>query len=147
MGKVITPKSRSMYLDRVVVRPGECWGWSGSIHKNGYGVFNDGATRYAHRVSFVLHKGEVESGRDVMHLCHNPLCSNPDHLRAGSRKENMRTSFESGRLQRKIPIDALQGISDDRRRGMTLQAIGDRFGCTKQAVRHMLNSHQELYHG
>jgi hypothetical protein len=91
-----------------------------------------------------MHVGEIPAGKDVMHLCHNPACSNPAHLALGDRKENMRTSFEAGRLQRKIPLEALSQIRQQRARGVTLKAIGEMFGCTKQAIRHMLNSHPEI---
>lgn len=32
----------------------------------------------------------------------------------------------------------------DRAAGWTLQRIAERFGCSKQAVRHMINAHPEL---
>lgn len=136
-----------MYLSRVVRRDGgECWGWSGCIEKSGYAVFNKSGEgkQYAHRIAYRLHIGEIPDGKEVMHLCHNPACSNPAHLALGDRKENVRTSFEVGRLQRKIPLGALPEMRHARAAGVTLKAIGERFGCTKQAVRHMLNSHPEI---
>ncbi len=138
-----------MFLSRVIRRDGnECWGWKWAIHKSGYGVLvkNGRGHHYAHRLSFLMHIGEIPTGKDVMHICHNPECSNPAHLALGDRKENMRTSFEAGRLQRKIPLDAMPKIRKARAAGASLQDIGNMFGCTKQAVRHMLNSHPEIAH-
>lgn len=138
--------AEEMYLARVVKRDG-CWGWAGCIDKRGYSVFNKDGIKPAHRLSYLMHKGPIPDGLDVMHMCHNPSCSNPDHLELGTRRENMATSFVVGRLQRRIPLADMPRIAADRAAGMTLQAIGDRYGCTKQAVRHMLNAHPELCHG
>jgi hypothetical protein len=33
--------------------------------------------------------GPVPKGNDLMHICDNPLCVNPSHLRVGSHAENM----------------------------------------------------------
>ena len=139
-------KTESSYLKRVVKTSDDlCWSWNGAKHSAGYGVFGAwSSVVYAHRVSYEIHKGPIPGGMDVIHLCHNPECSNPHHLDVGSRKENMQTSFTAGRLQRKIPISELPKIYQDRKSGITLQAIGDRYGCTKQAIRHMLNRHPEL---
>lgn len=128
------------------IRQDGCWGWRGQMHDAGYGLFSKLGVHYAHRASYQLHKGDIPHGMDVMHTCHNPACSNPAHLELGTRKENMATSFIVGRLQRRIPLADLPRIAAERAAGMTLQAIGDRYGCTKQAVRHMLKAHPELCH-
>lgn len=44
--------------------------------------------------------GPLPDGMDVMHLCHNRSCCNPNHLALGSRAENMAMSREAGRLKR-----------------------------------------------
>jgi len=56
----------------------------------------------AHRVSFVVFGGVVTEEKPfVLHSCHNPSCCNPDHLHAGSQKENVREAFDSNRRLRK----------------------------------------------
>lgn len=59
---------------------GGCWIWTGSRMGTGgiYGQFQ--RARYAHRVSWEIHKGEIPAGMDLDHLCRNMLCVNPDHL-------------------------------------------------------------------
>jgi hypothetical protein len=138
-------KHQERYLAKVIRGDG-CWSWRDAKVSTGYGAIHittDGkrVVKLAHRVSYEIHKGEIPAGKDVMHLCHNPICSNPEHLALGSRRENMQTSFAAGRLQRKIPLQDLPLIAKKRAYGETLQSIGDLYGCTKQAVRHMLLSH------
>lgn len=43
----------------------------------------------AHVASYILHKGEIPKGLEIMHTCANKLCVNPKHLIAGTHKENM----------------------------------------------------------
>lgn len=40
----------------------------------------DVAFHYAYRLSYWLFKGDIAPDMTVDHLCHNPLCVNPDHL-------------------------------------------------------------------
>lgn len=132
------------YLAHVVKQDG-CWGWAHIKHGDGYGLFShEGKIHYAHRASYAIHIGDLPAGMDVMHLCHNPVCSNPAHLETGTRKQNMGTSFAAGRLQREIPLGDLPLIAARRTQGHTLQQVASDYGCTKQAVRHMLNAHPEL---
>jgi len=132
--------------EKNVIKSDGCWGWN-NAKSEGYGVI--GRTRldrtvqrfYIHRLSYEHHIGKIPKGMDVMHLCHNPECSNPAHLSVGFRKENMQTSRASGRLQRKIPLDAMPKIRSLRLSGMTYTEIAKQYGCTNVAVRHMVNNH------
>jgi len=121
-----------------VVRTGEdsCWGWNGPRHEHGYGYMV--ANLSAHRFVWIHAFGVPPKGLDVMHKCHRPECSNPLHLRLGTRQENMQLSRLAGRLQRRMSLDAMPGIRARRAKGETLESIAKDFSCTKQAVRHML---------
>ena len=79
-----------------------CWIWTGSS-SNGYGQIWDGA-KYegAHRISYILHKGEIPDldqyhGMCVCHTCDTSYCVNPDHLFLGTHKENIEDMINKGR--------------------------------------------------
>lgn len=74
-----------------------CWLWTG--HKTlGYGkiAMGRGNLMWAHRVSYVLHKGEIPEGKLIMHSCDNPPCVNPAHLELGNYSENLIDAYKRG---------------------------------------------------
>lgn len=72
----------------------ECIKWEGFIAKNGYGYGYDKITkkmRLAHRLVFEKNnKIRLNRSEVVMHICDNPSCVNPQHLRKGSQIENLK---------------------------------------------------------
>jgi hypothetical protein len=76
------------FVSRCKVMPNGCWVWTGMKSKTGYGqVKRDGKFIFAHRYSYMLHKGELGK-LFVLHACDNRLCCNPDHLSLGTQKDN-----------------------------------------------------------
>jgi DNA-binding XRE family transcriptional regulator len=68
-----------------------CWPWQGPS-SCGSGLFPLPG-RFpvaAHRVSYVVFKGDIPAGALVLHNCHNSICVRPSHLRLGTPKDNMR---------------------------------------------------------
>ena len=66
-----------------------CWLWKGSKSSKGYGSINiNNAFMSAHRLSFMLFKGEIKNGLWVLHKCDTPACVNPEHLFLGNAKDN-----------------------------------------------------------
>ena len=71
-----------------------CWIWRGAKNDAGYGMIpNDpGLGRNSllvHRVAYEFWVGIIPDGDLVMHSCDNPPCINPNHLLAGTHKQNM----------------------------------------------------------
>lgn len=82
----------------------DCWEWIASCRgKFGYGSISYKKKHIdAHRLSWILHNGEIESSKIfVCHKCDNPKCVNPHHLFLGSHSDNMKDAYDKGRL--KVP--------------------------------------------
>ena len=67
-----------------------CWVWEACKHgKSGYAKFSfNGASQYAHRVSYMLHVGDISDGMVIDHMCRNTSCVNPEHLDVVTPQEN-----------------------------------------------------------
>ena len=84
---------------------GDCLEWTGNVQPRGYGMVRvgsrtDGSRRMmlAHRRAWELANGPIPEGMQVMHLCNNKLCCNPDHLRLGTSSENTQMAADDGLL-------------------------------------------------
>lgn len=97
----ISKHRAALFWKKVKVRsPEECWLWTASIRKRGYGAFNLPASIDAHRYSMTLHLGrDIPDGAHVCHHCDTPLCVNPKHLFLSNHSGNMKDAARKGRLK------------------------------------------------
>lgn len=128
----------------------ECWNWNASLrNESGYGQINFmGKMQGAHRVSYMLFKGEIPNGLCVLHKCDNPLCVNPYHLFLGTNKDNVADRERKGRGNQphgsmsgnaKLKESDIPEIFALRLSGLTQQEIADNYGvaqCTISDVLH-----------
>ena len=90
------------FMEKVEKSDG-CWIWKGFGMGNGYGGFHVGGRTVrkmvpAHRASYELHKGAIPEGMHVMHQCDVRRCVNPEHLKLGTRSDNMQDAARKGRV-------------------------------------------------
>ncbi len=69
----------------------DCWHWTGSLDRDGYGRFKMLGKRYrAHRVALILAGQTLLPDLVVDHLCKTPGCVRPDHLEQITQGDNVR---------------------------------------------------------
>lgn len=89
-------------INRVVREGGHGhWLWTGPLQKNGYGYTRwkiHGKWKHArvHRLFFEEYIGPIPDGLEIDHICQNKRCVNPEHLRAVTHQENLKTRNHSG---------------------------------------------------
>ena len=70
----------------------ECWEWQGG-RSHGYGRCEyKGIMWQAHRLAYFLTKGSLIEGLELLHLCNNKGCCNPNHLHQDTHTENCKGS-------------------------------------------------------
>ena len=78
-----------------------CWIWTGATKEYGYGVigreFPSKKTIKTHRAAWIVFRGPIPEGMNVLHKCDIPPCCNPNHLYLGSLKDNARDTVARGR--------------------------------------------------
>ena len=118
-----------------------CWIWTGSKDKSGYGQFmvNYKNVR-AHRYAYSQLKGPIPVGLILRHSCDTPECVNPEHLIAGTHKENATDRVNRGRNRdqrgtnnnmSKLTVEKILAIRDDDR--IQLE-IAREYGISQQTV-------------
>lgn len=109
-----------------------CWLWTAGKYAAGYGMVNLGRfadgrqqTMQAHRVAYVLAKGDIPQGRVVMHSCDVRACVNPDHLVLGDQADNVRDAARKGRYR----------VEHRKRQKLTLKQVQEIYASTEKGVR------------
>lgn len=94
--KVSDNISDQQYFEKLmslcIKKPNGCMEYQGFVHKppRNYGEMSYRSKNWrTHRLAYHIAKGPIPTGMVVMHVCDNPPCCNPDHLRLGTHKENM----------------------------------------------------------
>ena len=85
-------------LKKYIVASNGCWIWTGKKNKLGYGTITvNGVETRAHRAMYFMLNPDSDKNKVVMHVCDNPSCINPEHLKLGTQKENLEDMRTKGR--------------------------------------------------
>lgn len=153
-----TMKQMERFFSRVdkASHPDGCWLWTGNRMLNGYGRYGQ---RTAHRLSYEMHHGPIRDGLMVCHRCGNRACVNPEHLYAGTARDNARDMIEHGtptqvltrnKNAKRGAENVLAKLTDDEVReirrlyaegGHTLSALGKMFGVAATNIHSIVRRH------
>lgn len=136
---------------------GPCWLWTGAPGAGGYGRIGVGRKSIpAHRFAYEDVNGPLPSGVLACHKCDNPSCVRPDHLFPGTSAENSRDMVSKGRQARgdhvpperrargervtlaRITAASVLAIVADHQAGLSMAAIGSRYGICASSVCNIL---------
>jgi hypothetical protein len=129
--------------------PEECWPWTASLHRTGYGHTKfEGKYWLSHRAAYLLHYGRLRADLHVLHSCDNPACCNPGHLYQGTAAQNMAEMASRGRSKngsqpgtprRKLTWEAVCSIrSEHAAGGSSVRGIAKKHGVATKTIRDIL---------
>jgi hypothetical protein len=126
--------------------PTECWEWTASTDKNGYGQFKlydegNGKQKVvgAHKLAWkLINKYDIKYS---CHKCDNRKCVRPDHMYDGSPKTNVQDQISRNRLRRsKKYTDAeVRSMRQDYASGMTLEQIINTYNISRSTGCQIIN--------
>lgn len=132
--------------------PNECWIWKGSFKENGYpqlgvGSITNGTRtmRMAHRLSWLIHFGEVPAGKFVLHHCDTPACVNPNHLYLGTNTDNMGDAARRDRIAHgvrhtyaKLNPEKVRRVRAMFKAGTNCNQIAEKMGVTSATIQQVI---------
>ncbi len=131
------------FWEAVKKSPDGCWMFS-KTGRSEYGCVNfRGKSTLAHRVSWIIHNGEIPDGMLVCHKCDNPGCVNPNHLFLGTHRDNALDMHNKGRANPKVGSNhpnaklnemAVVEIRRKRESGAKLKELAEEFGVEDSVI-------------
>ena len=136
----ITNSDRDRFWSKVK-KSTDCWNWTAAKTKKGYGWFYIcGRPHFSHRVSWIIHFGNIPDSICVCHHCDNPLCVNPTHLFLGTNEDNTADRHTKGRSRGAPGTEhGMVKLSETQVRAIQLsplpsRALGSFYGVSKTQI-------------
>ncbi|RAV17505.1 hypothetical protein DQP57_00325 [Mycobacterium colombiense] len=121
--------------------PDECWEWRGYRDRQGYGRMRLLGEQVAARISYRLYRGDIPTGLVILHLCDNPPCVNPGHLRVGTIGGNNKDRAAKGRNaprrpggHNKLTDSQVREIRERYEAGERQYALADEYGVNQSNI-------------
>lgn len=117
--------------------PKGCREWRAGSGGDGYGSIGvSGKVMRAHRVAWALHHNTpIPQGLQIIHICNNPRCVNPEHLGLGTPSENMQHRSLSGRHGRaKLTYDDVVLARKLAAKGISVRELAERYKVTHMTM-------------
>jgi hypothetical protein len=141
--------SADCFWAKVQRRTDGCWLWTGALNNKGYGLIAFRTARRhslrAHRVAWMLERGEIPEGMQVCHRCDVRNCVNPDHLFVGTVADNNGDMMEKDRHRAgrhigaanphaKLTAAQVLTIRAEAESGTARRLLVERFGVSKAQI-------------
>ena len=105
-----------------------------AIGRDGYGVKNvKGKSVRAHRWAYEQAFGPIPKDLHICHHCDNPSCINPNHLYAGTRKQNMADKIKRNRIPKHYKLTD-QDVNDILSSKDTAKVLGKKYGVSYATI-------------
>jgi len=139
----ITPQR---LLERAEVMPNGCIEWQRARSAYGYGVVSfQNQVMTVNRLMLILLFGEPATKSVAMHLCDNPPCINPSHLRWGTHAENSQDMVAKNRRKSnpvtgirhhnaKLNPELVAQIRSAHKQGFTQTELAQAFSVSKSTI-------------
>jgi len=135
--------NEKLFFNKINKTP-TCWLWTAGTN-HGYGFFGirkDGKLKlfYAHRLSWLLHKGSVPDEMCVLHTCDNRLCVNPKHLFLGTKRDNALDKLYKGRHIKGSQVWSSKLVETQvveikrQRQTRTIESLANEYGVSRHTI-------------
>lgn len=140
MGQASKLTTENLHEFVTVAGEKNCWEWN----RVGSSAYPQIKSRYLHHVVFELFNGPRPAGKWVLHSCDNKQCVNPNHLYAGTAKDNAMDRVRNGHGRGDKPVLTAEQRSEMKVlrlvSGWTLTRLSRRFDVSIVTVMNILKS-------